>query len=229
MIFSDWNSTGDGLVTAQQVLGIMVTTGSTLSELAGVMEKFPQILVNVKVKEKRPLESLPQVIQTIRETESTLGTSGRVLVRYSGTEKICRVMVECEDHERCPNTQIALQKRSRRKSGSKSLCGIFGYIGGQDAVKVAIDGLKRLEYRGYDSAVLRNQRRCDLSIKEVGKVAVLEKEVESAHLSLDVAISHTRWATHGSPTILNAHPHTICTTHLHWSITESSKLFGITR
>lgn len=88
------------------------------------------------------------------------------------------------------------------------MCGIFGYIGGKDAVKIAIDGLKRLEYRGYDSAGIAGVKDGQiLSIKEVGKVAVLEKEVANAHLSLDVAISHTRWATHGSPSMVNAHPH----------------------
>ncbi len=97
VIFSDWNTTGDGLVTALQVLGIMVTTGTTLSQLANVMEKFPQTIVNVKVKEKLPIHSLPKVAHVIKEVEKLLGDSGRIFVRYSGTEKICRVMVEGED------------------------------------------------------------------------------------------------------------------------------------
>lgn len=100
VIFSDWNTTGDGLVTALQVLGIMVTTGSTLSELATVMEKFPQTIINVKVKEKKPLDGLPKVKQVIKDVEDVMGSAGRVLVRYSGTEKICRVMVEHEDDKK---------------------------------------------------------------------------------------------------------------------------------
>lgn len=100
VIFSDWNTTGDGLVTALQVLGIMVTTGSTLSELATVMEKFPQTIVNIKVKEKKPLDSMPNVSKMIKEVEEALGDSGRVLVRYSGTEKICRIMVEGQEESR---------------------------------------------------------------------------------------------------------------------------------
>ncbi len=88
------------------------------------------------------------------------------------------------------------------------MCGIFGYIGGKEAVKIAIEGLKRLEYRGYDSAGIAGVKNGQIySVKEVGKVVALEKEVEREQLSLDVAISHTRWATHGSPSQVNAHPH----------------------
>lgn len=88
------------------------------------------------------------------------------------------------------------------------MCGIFGYIGKEDAVKIAIDGLKRLEYRGYDSAGIAgviDGRMIDY--REVGKVSVLEKEVTKKDLKLDVVIAHTRWATHGEPSQVNAHPH----------------------
>ncbi|CRX39145.1 glutamine--fructose-6-phosphate transaminase (isomerizing) [Estrella lausannensis] len=88
------------------------------------------------------------------------------------------------------------------------MCGIFGYIGKKDPVKTAIDGLKRLEYRGYDSAGIAGVKDGKiLFCKEVGKVAQLEKEVEKQQFSLDIAIAHTRWATHGEPTVPNAHPH----------------------
>ncbi len=88
------------------------------------------------------------------------------------------------------------------------MCGIFGYVGKKNSVKIAIEGLKRLEYRGYDSAGIAGVKEGHLfACKEVGKVAMLEKEVEKSDISLDVAIAHTRWATHGKPSELNAHPH----------------------
>lgn len=88
------------------------------------------------------------------------------------------------------------------------MCGIFGYIGPKNAVKMAISGLKRLEYRGYDSAGIAGVKNGKvLYCKEVGKVAALEKEVEKKNLVLDLAIAQTRWATHGQPSKINAHPH----------------------
>ncbi|CCB91839.1 glucosamine--fructose-6-phosphate aminotransferase [isomerizing] [Waddlia chondrophila 2032/99] len=88
------------------------------------------------------------------------------------------------------------------------MCGIFGYVGKKNSVKIAIEGLKRLEYRGYDSAGIAGVSSGQLfACKEVGKVAILETIVEKADISLDAAIAHTRWATHGKPSGLNAHPH----------------------
>lgn len=89
------------------------------------------------------------------------------------------------------------------------MCGIVGYIGTQNALPMLIDGLKRLEYRGYDSAgiaVLRNAHLCVQ--KKVGKVSVLEKAAAPEEFSSTVGIAHTRWATHGEPSDINAHPHT---------------------
>lgn len=88
------------------------------------------------------------------------------------------------------------------------MCGIFGYIGPKNSVKTAIDGLKKLAYRGYDSAGIAGVKDGKIIFcKEVGKVSVLEQEVEKAQLQLDLAISQTRWATHGRVTQNNAHPH----------------------
>ena len=94
MIFLDHNTTGDGLVSALQVLRIMIETDSKLSDLATIFKKYPQAIVNVKVSAKPPLESLQDVKVVLKDVENALADSGRVLVRYSGTENICRVMVE---------------------------------------------------------------------------------------------------------------------------------------
>lgn len=94
LIFLDKNTTGDGLVSALQVLRIMIETDSKLSDLTKLVERYPQVLVNVAVQEKPNLLSLEPVQRAIREAEKELGDSGRILVRYSGTEMICRVMIE---------------------------------------------------------------------------------------------------------------------------------------
>lgn len=94
MIFLDHNTTGDGLVCALQVLRIMIETDSKLSDLASIVTRYPQACINVKVKAKPPLAELTRVQEAIALVEKSLGGSGRVLVRYSGTENICRVMVE---------------------------------------------------------------------------------------------------------------------------------------
>ncbi|MFN3532453.1 MAG: glutamine--fructose-6-phosphate transaminase (isomerizing) [Candidatus Brocadia sp.] len=91
------------------------------------------------------------------------------------------------------------------------MCGIVGYIGPNEAVKVLLDGIKRLEYRGYDSsgiAYIENGiLKCE---KAVGKVAELEKRLDGNKFNTHVGIAHTRWATHGAPTMENAHPHVDC-------------------
>ncbi|MBJ7450230.1 MAG: phosphoglucosamine mutase [Parachlamydiales bacterium] len=94
LIMLDYNTTGDGLVSALQVLRIMIETDSKLSDLARIVEKYPQALVNLRVNAKPPLEAIPALNQSIKETENLLQDKGRVLVRYSGTENICRIMVE---------------------------------------------------------------------------------------------------------------------------------------
>jgi len=91
------------------------------------------------------------------------------------------------------------------------MCGIVGYIGHKETIKVLLDGIKRLEYRGYDSsgiAVIENGTlRCE---KAVGKIAELEKKLNGNNIHANMGIAHTRWATHGAPTIENAHPHIDC-------------------
>lgn len=89
------------------------------------------------------------------------------------------------------------------------MCGIFGYVGKRhDAVQIALEGLKKLEYRGYDSAGIAGIHQEQIKhCKEVGKIAVLEKMLQASPLKLDTAIAQTRWATHGQPNRINAHPH----------------------
>jgi len=96
-IFLDYNTTCDGVLTALQVLAIMKQKERPLDELAKVMEPLPQVLYNVKVKEKRNLSDFEEIERKIREIEKMLGQSGRILIRYSGTEPLLRIMVEGED------------------------------------------------------------------------------------------------------------------------------------
>jgi phosphoglucosamine mutase len=94
MIFLDHHTTGDGIITALQLLAVMVRTGKPLSELAKMMDIYPQKLINVDVKSKPDIQTIPQVVEIIERIEKELGDEGRVLVRYSGTQNMCRVMVE---------------------------------------------------------------------------------------------------------------------------------------
>ena len=94
MIFLDHHTTGDGIITALQLIAAMIRENKPLSELARMMEVFPQKLINVPVKSKPDISTVPQVVAAIKQTEAELGDRGRVLVRYSGTQNACRVMVE---------------------------------------------------------------------------------------------------------------------------------------
>lgn len=94
VIFHNHHSTGDGIIAALQLLSIMRETGKPLSELAKVMKVFPQRLINFTVAQKPPLEEIAGIQQAIRKAEAELGDKGRVLIRYSGTQPMCRVMVE---------------------------------------------------------------------------------------------------------------------------------------
>ena len=99
IIFLEHHTTGDGIITALQVLAAMKKAEKPLSELAQVMKVFPQKLINVDVKSKPELSTVPEITQVIRDVEERLGDKGRVLVRYSGTQPMCRVMVEGPAHK----------------------------------------------------------------------------------------------------------------------------------
>jgi phosphoglucosamine mutase len=99
IILSREATTGDGLLTAIRVLAIVAASGRPLAQLVAGLKVFPQTIKNVRVKEKRPLEQLPQVMAAVKSAEQELHGNGRVNVRYSGTESLARVMVEAETEE----------------------------------------------------------------------------------------------------------------------------------
>jgi len=100
IIFSDYNITGDGLITALQLLKVMVISGKKLRELYDFISLYPQVLKNVPVKRKVPIMELIHTSKVIREFEKELDRCGRIFVRYSGTENKLRIMVEGENKER---------------------------------------------------------------------------------------------------------------------------------
>ena len=118
MIFLDHNTTGDGLITALQALAIMRRTERGLSELVAGFERLPQVLVNVTVTEKKPIESLPELGKALRRVEAEFNGRGRVLIRYSGTEPKARVMVEGDDEQRVNELAHDLADELRRAVGS---------------------------------------------------------------------------------------------------------------
>jgi phosphoglucosamine mutase len=97
IIFTDYLFTGDGLATALGVLRVMARTGRTLSSLASQLVSYPQVLVNVRVRERKELSSVPAIASVIRDVEARLAGHGRLLVRYSGTEPLLRIMLEGRD------------------------------------------------------------------------------------------------------------------------------------
>jgi phosphoglucosamine mutase len=99
VVMFDHGTTGDGLVTALSILKLLITSGKSMSDLAACMTTFPQTLLNVPIKARTPIEDMVGVSQAIHQAEQELGRRGRVLVRYSGTELLARVMVEAEDPE----------------------------------------------------------------------------------------------------------------------------------
>ncbi len=99
ILFLDRNTTGDGLLTALLLLDILHRSGKTLSESKSDLKVFPQVIVNVRVREKKPMESMPGVAAAIQDADAELEGNGRVVVRYSGTEALARVMIEAESEQ----------------------------------------------------------------------------------------------------------------------------------
>jgi phosphoglucosamine mutase len=118
ILFMDYNTTGDGILSALQVLSLMKRDGKPLSELASVMTTLPQTLLNVKVREKVALEEIPEVQSVIQTVEEKLQENGRVLVRYSGTEPKARVMIEGPDQRLIDEMAEEIAGAIRRKLGA---------------------------------------------------------------------------------------------------------------
>ena len=117
VIFSDFLFTGDGLVTALSVLRVMAETGRELADLAGELVTYPQVLLNVRVKEKRELGSIPEVAAVMGEVERRLDGRGRLVVRYSGTEPLLRVMIEGQDQRQITDWAGEIAETVRRHLG----------------------------------------------------------------------------------------------------------------
>ncbi len=97
IIFAGRSTTGDGLLTALLVLDVIHRSGKSLAELTADLKTYPQVILNVKVREKKPLSTIPSVAKCIVDAEEALAGTGRVVIRYSGTEALARVMIEAED------------------------------------------------------------------------------------------------------------------------------------
>ncbi len=117
VIFSDHTTTGDGIITALQVLRVMRATRKKLSKLCEVMERYPQVLVNVKVKNKKAFNTIPEVKKELTRIEKLMAGKGRVLLRYSGTEPIARVMIEGKSKKIIDSLAHGLARLIKKKLG----------------------------------------------------------------------------------------------------------------
>lgn len=117
IIFSDFNTTGDGMVAGLQILTIMMNKKKKLSELGLVLKKYPQVIVNVKVSDKKPIENMEKLQKAITLAKEELGQDGRYLIRYSGTEKKARVMVEGPDEDIIKKIANSLAKEIKKEVG----------------------------------------------------------------------------------------------------------------
>jgi phosphoglucosamine mutase len=114
MIFLNYHTTGDGILAALRLIEAMEEESKPISELFKIMTVFPQVLMNVNVTHKPELKTVPAIADAIKSVESVLGKKGRVVVRYSGTQSICRVMVEGptvnETHKYCKQISEIVKK-----------------------------------------------------------------------------------------------------------------------
>ena len=115
IIFQGRSTTGDGLLTALLVLDVMHRTGQSLAELTADLKTFPQVIVNVRVREKRPFAEIPAVAEALAAAETALAGSGRVVLRYSGTEALARVMIEAEDEAQMQHHAEAIAEAIREE------------------------------------------------------------------------------------------------------------------
>jgi len=118
ILFPHLATTGDGLLTALVVLDLVARTGKSLEELSGDLKVFPQVIINVKVREKKPLDAIPAVVSAIHAANQDLKDSGRVVVRYSGTEMLARVMIEAESEAAMHRHAEAIAAAIRKELGA---------------------------------------------------------------------------------------------------------------
>jgi phosphoglucosamine mutase len=119
VVFLDHITTGDGMLAALQVLAILRRRGRPLSELSGIVDPLPQVLRAVRVREKPPLAGLPELTALVSRIESDLAGRGRILVRYSGTEPVARVMLEGEEQARIEALAAEVCERIARLIGAQ--------------------------------------------------------------------------------------------------------------
>jgi phosphoglucosamine mutase len=117
ILFPALATTGDGLLTALVVLDVMHRSGKTLGQLIADLKNYPQVILNVKVREKKPLDTIPSVVEKIEAAEEELKDSGRVVIRYSGTEALARVMIEAESEEAMRRHAEAIAEAIRAELG----------------------------------------------------------------------------------------------------------------
>jgi len=120
IIFREYATTGDGLLTALRVLDVMRETGQDLDQLTSGMKIYPQRLISIRVRRRRPLDEVPAVRDQIRAAEEAFGDAGRVVVRFSGTEALARVMVEGPDEDRVETFARRIADAIRRDLGGES-------------------------------------------------------------------------------------------------------------
>jgi phosphoglucosamine mutase len=118
LLFLDHTPTGDGIVSALQLIGVMQESRASLGELSGCLVKFPQVLVNVRVRSKPPVDSIPELAERARGMEAQMNGAGRILLRYSGTESLLRVMIEGEEQARIERMAEELAVIVRRAIGA---------------------------------------------------------------------------------------------------------------
>jgi phosphoglucosamine mutase len=118
LVFRDFTTTGDGLIAALQIIGVMSGTGKPLSELRRILNKFPQVLCNITVREKLPFEGFALLMERLHKAESALKGKGRVMLRYSGTEPKARLLLEGPDADELHQLAETIVEELAKKLGA---------------------------------------------------------------------------------------------------------------